>query len=130
MAGRVVGTSPLIPKMPWVMSPAMDITVQKAATMRSVSRVPCAVLAPIDEKKRESDEGGEDERDHASERDASVPEGGGQRHVADRADEAEHGDDRADERAPDHLDGVWGAGEEQAVEEPVTKLGHEPGQEK
>ena len=39
--------------------------------------------------------------DHAAEADAAVPQHRGERHVADRADEREHGDERSDERTPD-----------------------------
>src|SRR5690348_6968465 len=50
--------------------------------------------------RQHDDQVGEDERDDATEADPAVPHLHGQRYVADRADEAEHRDDRADDRAP------------------------------
>ena len=38
--GRVVGTRPAARKIPSVIRPAADITAQKTANMRSVSRTP------------------------------------------------------------------------------------------
>src|SRR5208283_2256073 len=58
----------------------------------------------------EDEEVGEEETDDPAEADASVPENGGEGDVADRADEGEDGDERANERAPD-------AGEERVPRE-------------
>src|SRR3954453_6964190 len=62
---------------------------------------PEPVVAAIDVEEGEDDEVGEEERDPAAEADPAVPEDGGERHVADRADEAEDGHERADDGAPD-----------------------------
>src|ERR1019366_4350870 len=65
-----------------------------------------AVVLAVDDDDGQDDEVGEDERHHAGEADASAPEDGSEGHVANGADEAEDGDDRPDERAPDDLDEV------------------------
>src|SRR6266576_3956627 len=86
-----------------------------------------AVVLPVDEQDRDDDQVGEDERDDAAEADAPVPQHRRQRHVADRADEAEHRDHRADERPP-QLGGQRLAGEEQVLPEAVGHPGaHRPG---
>ena len=61
--------------------------------------------------------------------DAAAPEDGGERYVADGADEAEHRDDRPDERAPDRLNGRRGVRQEEAVEEVVAEQCDEAGQQ-
>ena len=62
-------------------------------------REPAAVVLPVGVDDRDDDQVGEDERDHAGERDAAAPEHGRERDVPDRADERE----RRDERADDHV---------------------------
>ena len=62
-------------------------------------------------------------------RDAARPQHGGQRDVADRADEAQHGDDRADERAPDVCTAAGASVEEQPVEEVVAEQRDEAGEQ-
>src|SRR5580693_663671 len=44
---------------------------------------------------------GEDERDHAAETDAAIPEHGRQRNISDRADERDYRDQGPDDRSPD-----------------------------
>src|SRR5439155_3437730 len=60
-----------------------------------------AVVLPVDHEYRDDQQVGEDEADDAAEADPTVPQHGGERDVADGADEAQHGDDRADQRPPD-----------------------------
>ena len=50
-------------------------------------------------------------------------------HVADRADEAQHGDDRADDRAPERLHRRGRVVEEEAVEEVVAEQRDEAGEQ-
>src|SRR5690348_8443254 len=83
---------------------------------------PGAVVLPVDDQDRNDDQVGEDERDHAAEADPAVPQHGSQRHVADRADEAEQRDDRADDRPPE-LGGQRVPGQEQVLPEAVRHPG-------
>src|SRR5207237_4013805 len=52
-----------------------------------------AVVLAVDEHQRQGDEISEDERDHTAEADTTVPQGGGHRDIADRAHEADEGDE-------------------------------------
>ena len=61
-------------------------------------RQPTAVVAAIDQYERRGDEVGEEKAHDTTEADATLPERGGHRHVADRADETGEGDDRSDDR--------------------------------
>src|SRR5712664_2759590 len=60
-----------------------------------------AVVAPVDVEDRQDDQVGEDERKYAAEGDAAVPKDSSERDVADRADEAEDGDERPDHWSPE-----------------------------
>src|SRR5207302_5114644 len=64
------------------------------------------------------------EADPAAEADPAVPEHRGQRHVADRANEAEHRDDRSDQRAPELVEGRM-VREEESLPEAVWHPGGE-----
>ncbi len=75
-----------------------------------------AVVLPVDDQDRDDDQVGEDERDDAAEADPAVPQHRRQRRVADRADEAEQGDDRADDWPP-QLGRQRVAGQEQLLPE-------------
>src|SRR5450755_246025 len=78
------------------------------------------VVLPVDDQDRDDDQVGEDERRHAAEADPPIPQHPGQRHVADRADEAEQRDHRADHRPP-QPGGQRVAGQEQV---PPEAVGH------
>ena len=75
--------------------PAVDMSAQNTTSMRSIE--PRAVVAAIDQQQRERDQVGEEEGDHAAERDPAVPQRRRQRDVADGADEADDRDERADD---------------------------------
>ena len=77
-------------------------------------RDPAAVVLAVDEHDRDHDQVGEDERDHAGERDPAGPQHRGERDVPDRAHEGERGDDRADDDVLEQLDRAAGVGDEQA----------------
>src|SRR6202050_3459423 len=81
-----------------------------------------AVVLPVDHQDRHDDQVGEDERDDAAEADAAVPQHRGEGDVADRADEAQQADDRADQRPP-QFRRQRVAGEEQVAPEAVRHPG-------
>ena len=89
---------------------------------------PSVVLA-VDGDDREHDQVGEDERQHAGEADAARPEHGRKRHVSDRADEAQHGDQRADDDVLDRAERFGRVAQEERVERRVSEQADEPGQE-
>ena len=88
-----------------------------------------AVVLAVGEDDRQHDQVGEDEGHHAGEAQAARPQHGGQRDVADRADEAQHRDDGPDERAPQRLHGRGRVVEEEAVEEVVAQQRDEAGEQ-
>lgn len=90
---------------------------------------PPAVVLAIDRDDRQHEEIGEHERDHPGEGDAAGPKHRGERHVADRAHEAEDRDQRADEDVLEEPQRFGGAHDEQAVEEIIAEQSHEPGQQ-
>src|SRR5207249_3452975 len=55
-----------------------------------------SVVFAVDVEDWQHDQVGEDEGEHAAEADAAVPQYGGERDVADRADEGDDGNQRAD----------------------------------
>ena len=122
-----VGISPSAPKMPSTISAAITIVTNISAVIRTVY-VRAVVLA-VDGEDRQHDQVGEQERDHAGERDPAGPQHGGEGDVADRADEAEHGDERADDHVLDRRERRRGVREEQVLEEAVAELGDEPGEQ-
>jgi len=67
--------------------------------------------------------------DHPGEADPAGPQHRGERHVADRADEAEDRHHRSDDRVLDELHARRRVGDEQAVEEAVGQLADEPGEQ-
>ena len=67
--------------------------------------------------------------DDAAEADSAGPEHRRQRHVADRADEAEDGDDRADEDVLYRLNQRRRIGDEEDVEEVVAEQADEAGEQ-
>ena len=68
-----------------------------------------AVVLAVDVEDGKDDEVGEEEGDDATEGDATVPEDGREGNVADRADEGEDGDERADEGSPELCCGTQAA---------------------
>src|SRR6202022_2105025 len=60
-----------------------------------------SVKAPVDQEKRKRDEVGEDKANHTAKADSALPERRSQRHVANRADEADDGDERTDDHVLD-----------------------------
>ena len=56
-----------------------------------------SIEPPIDQEQRKRNQVREDEADHPAEADPAFPQRGCQRHVADRTDEAQDGDQRADD---------------------------------
>src|SRR5205085_2100030 len=77
---------------------------------------PPAVVLAVDVEDREHDQVGEDEREDAAEADPAVPEDRRERHVPDRADEAQDRDRRPDDRPPELRDGRMGVEEQRAPE--------------
>ncbi len=94
---------------------AIESSKQEAGHLQSV------VLA-INVQDRKNDQIGKDERDHATETDAAIPEHRGQRNIADRAYERDYRHQRPNDRAPQ--------GREQRTfhdEERSPELGRDPG---
>ena len=101
-------------------APRATIVRNISATIRSVKRA--AVVLAVDRDDRQHDQVGEEERQHAGEADPARPQHRRERHVADRADEAEHGDERPDDHVLERAERAAGVLEEQAVEEAVAEL--------
>src|ERR1039458_10144638 len=88
------------------------------------------VVLAVDQHDRHHDEVGEYEGDNPREADSAGPQDGGERDVADRAHEAEDGDDRPDDGVLDQLHARRGVREEERVEEAVWELADEPREQK
>ena len=93
--GRCDGTSPTSENSPSTASAASDDRAEHDGDEQRGE--PAAVDLAVVRDDRRDQQVGEEERDDAGERDAARPQHGGERHVADRADERERGDDRPDD---------------------------------
>src|SRR5438874_798734 len=89
-----------------------------------------AVVLAIDRDDRQNDQVGEDERDHAAEREPARPEDRGERDVADRADEREDGDQWPEHRVLDQSQRRGSVLDEGGVENARRDESGEAGQEK